>query len=238
VRHHSLPIGQAISLIPFMSHFQRTIAIVEDDSLLRESFRETLDAEDAWRVTGCYSRAESALPEIPKDPPDACVVDIQLPGLSGIQLLRKLKPLCPSTQFLMVTVFEDADRVFEALAAGASGYVLKRDIDARLIEALNDVVAGGSPMSSGIARKVVRHFQLPVAQPNEACHLTQREKETLDLLAKGYLYKEIAHELGVRLETVSFHLGNIYRKLHVRTRTEAVVKYMGGESGGGLSRSG
>ncbi len=209
-----------------MSLAKRTIAIVEDDSLLRESFRETLSASDKWTVTGCYGRAESALPAIQKDPPAACVVDIQLPGLSGIQLLRKLKPLCPETQFLMVTVFEDADRVFEALAAGASGYVLKRDIDEKLLEALDDVVAGGSPMSSGIARKVVQHFQLPVAEPDEEYHLTQREKETLDLLAKGYLYKEIAHEMGVRLETVSFHLGNIYRKLHVRTRTEAVLKYM------------
>ena len=212
-----------------MTPAKRTIAIVEDDSLLRESFRETLSASDKWTVTGCYGRAETALEGLQQSPPDACVVDIQLPGLSGIQLLRKVKPLCPTTQFLMVTVFEDADRVFEALAAGASGYVLKRDIDAKLLESLDDVVAGGSPMSSGIARKVVQHFQLPVAEPSEDYHLTQRERETLDLLAKGYLYKEIAHELGVRMETVSFHLGNIYRKLHVRTRTEAVLKYMGRE---------
>jgi DNA-binding NarL/FixJ family response regulator len=203
-----------------MTSAKRSIAIVEDDSVLRESFREALNASDSWKVTGCYGRAESALPAIQKEPPDACVVDIQLPGLSGIQ------PLCPQTQFLMVTVFEDADRVFEALAAGASGYVLKKDIDSKLLDSLDDVVAGGSPMSSGIARKVVQHFQIPVAEPNEEYHLTQREKETLDLLAKGYLYKEIAHELGVRMETVSFHLGNIYRKLHVRTRTEAVLKYM------------
>lgn len=209
-----------------MSFEKRTIAIVEDDSALRESFREAVSSSDRWEVTGCYGRAESAIPAIQKEPPDACIVDIQLPGLSGIQLLRKLKPLCPKTQFLMVTVFEDADRVFEALAAGASGYVLKRDIDEKLLESLEDVVAGGSPMSSGIARKVVQHFQIPVAEPDEDFHLTQREKETLDLLAKGYLYKEIAHELGVRMETVSFHLGNIYRKLHVRTRTEAVLKYM------------
>jgi DNA-binding NarL/FixJ family response regulator len=213
-----------------MTSAKRSIAIVEDDSALRESFREALNASDLWRVTGCYGRAESAFPELQRNPPDACVVDIQLPGLSGIQLIRKLKPLCPQTQFLMVTVFEDADRVFEALAAGASGYVLKKDIDAKLLESLEDVVAGGSPMSSGIARKVVQHFQMPVqipvAEPDDDYHLTAREKETLDLLAKGYLYKEIAHEMGVRMETVSFHLGNIYRKLHVRTRTEAVLKYM------------
>ena len=209
-----------------MTSAKRTIAIIEDDSLLRETFTEALSLSEGWKVMGCYGRAESAIPAIQENPPDACLVDIQLPGLSGIQLLRKLKPLCPKTQFLMVTVFEDADRVFEALAAGASGYVLKRDIDEKLLEALDDVVEGGSPMSSGIARKVVQHFQMPVTEPDEEYHLTQREKETLDLLAKGYLYKEIAHELGVRLETVSFHLGNIYRKLHVRTRTEAVLKYM------------
>ncbi|WP_035612212.1 response regulator transcription factor [Haloferula sp. BvORR071] len=209
-----------------MTQAKRSIAIVEDDSALRESFREALNASDTWRVIGCYGRAESALPAIQKELPDACLMDIQLPGISGIQLLRKLKPLCPNTQFLMVTVFEDADRVFEALAAGASGYVLKKDIDSKLLESLDDVVAGGSPMSSGIARKVVQHFQIPVAEPDEDYHLTAREKETLDLLAKGYLYKEIAHEMGVRMETVSFHLGNIYRKLHVRTRTEAVLKYM------------
>mgnify|MGYP003576399928 CR=1 FL=1 len=217
-----------------MSSVKRTIAIVEDDSALRESFRETIVASEKWSVVGCYGRAESALPAIQKEQPDVCVVDIQLPGLSGIQLLRKLKPVCPKTQFLMVTVFEDADRVFEALAAGASGYVLKRDIDARLLESLDDVVAGGSPMSSGIARKVVQHFQIPVSEPDEDYHLTQREKETLDLLAKGYLYKEIAHELGIRMETVSFHLGNIYRKLHVRTRTEAVLKYMKREPDAGV----
>ena len=209
-----------------MTSAKRTIAIIEDDSLLRETFTEALSLSEGWKVMGCYGRAESAIPAIQENPPDACLVDIQLPGLSGIQLLRKLKPLCPKTQFLMVTVFEDADRVFEALAAGASGYVLKRDIDEKLLEALDDVVEGGSPMSSGIARKVVQHFQMPVTEPDEEYHLTQRERETLDLLAKGYLYKEIAHELGVRLETVSFHLGNIYRKLHVRTRTEAVLKYM------------
>ncbi len=210
-----------------MNSRQRTVTIVEDDSILRETFSETLSGAEGWRVTGCYGRAETAIPNIQSDPPDAAIVDIQLPGMSGIQLVRQLKPLCPDTQFLMVTVFEDADRVFEALAAGASGYVLKRDIDSRLFEALADVLAGGSPMSSGIARKVVRHFQMAAPAPDENFQLTQRETETLDLLSKGYLYKEIAHELGIRIETVSFHLGNIYRKLHVRTRTEAVLKYKG-----------
>ncbi len=204
-----------------------TLAIIEDDSQFRESFLEILDATDSWSVTGCHVRAESALEEIPKNPPDAVIADIQLPGMSGIELVRKLKPLCPGTQFLMVTVFEDADKVFEALAAGASGYVLKRDIHARLLESLDDVLAGGAPMSSAIARKVVQHFQLPVPDPGAEFNLTQRETETLDLLVKGYFYKEIASELGIRIDTVAFHLGNIYKKLHVRTRSEAILKYMG-----------
>jgi DNA-binding NarL/FixJ family response regulator len=214
-----------------MNEPSHRIAIVEDDSALRESFRDTLVASSLWTVSGCFGRAESALPAIQKDPPHVVIVDIQLPGISGIELVRKLKPLCSGTQFLMVTVFEDADRVFEALAAGASGYVLKRDIDSSLLDSLEDVLAGGSPMSSAIARKVVQHFQKPVdipaQEPAGDFHLTQREIETLDLLSKGYLYKEIAEEMKVRIETVSFHLGNIYRKLHVRTRTEAVLKYVG-----------
>ncbi len=210
-----------------MNPAPRTVTIVEDDSVLRESFSETLAGADGWLVKGCFGRAESAIPAIRADPPDAAIVDIQLPGMSGIQLVRELKPLCPDTQFLVVTVFEDADRVFEALAAGASGYVLKRDIDSRLFHALADVLNGGSPMSSGIARKVVQHFRQPAPEPGEKFSLTQRERETLDLLSNGYLYKEIAEQLGIRIETVSFHLGNIYRKLHVRTRTEAVLKYKG-----------
>lgn len=209
-----------------MNAAKHRVAIVEDDSLFRESFRETVASSGAWVVSGCYVRAEAALEAIPAVPPEAVIVDIQLPGISGIELVRKLKPLCPATQFLMVTVFEDADRVFEALAAGASGYVLKRDIHARLMESLDDVLAGGAPMSSAIARKVIQHFQLPVPEPGEDYHLTQRETETLELLVKGYFYKEIAHELGIRIDTVAFHLGNIYRKLHVRTRSEAILKFM------------
>ncbi len=211
---------------------KRTVAIVEDDSELRETFLETLLESDRWTVTGCYGRAETALPEIQRDPPDVCIVDIQLPGISGIQLLRKLRPICPSTQFLVVTVFEETDRVFEALAAGASGYVLKLDIDSKLMEALEEVASSGSPMSSGIARKVVEYFREPINSPDENFNLTAREKDTLELLAKGYLYKEIAHELGVKPETVNYHLGRIYRKLHVRTRTEAVLKYMKRQEGG------
>jgi DNA-binding NarL/FixJ family response regulator len=210
-----------------MNSTPHRVVIVEDDSLFRESFMEAIANSESWVVSGCHVRAESALEEIPQDPPEAVIVDIQLPGISGIELVRKLRPLCPATQFLMVTVFEDADKVYEALAAGASGYVLKRDVHSRLLESLDDVLAGGAPMSSAIARKVVQHFQIPVQEPGEDFHLTQREKETLDLLVKGFFYKEIADELGIRIDTVAFHLGNIYRKLQVRTRSEAILKYIG-----------
>lgn len=209
----------------------KKVVIVEDDSLFRQSFLETLATAPEWQVIGSHVRAESALKSIPSDQPDAVITDIQLPGMSGIDLVRKLKPLCPRTQFLMVTVFEDADKVFEALSAGASGYVLKRDVHSRLLESLDDVLAGGSPMSSAIARKVIQHFQVPVPDPSDDFNLTQREMETLDLLVKGYYYKEIASELGVRIDTVAFHLGNIYKKLHVRTRSEAILKYMGSGKG-------
>ena len=203
------------------------VVVVEDDSQFRESFMETVSSSGSWTVSGSHVRAESALEEIPRDPPEAVIVDIQLPGISGIELVRKLKPLCPSTQFLMVTVFEDADKVFEALAAGASGYVLKRDVHARLIESLDDLLTGGAPMSSAIARKVVQHFQKPAPTRSEEHNLTPREKQILELLAKGNLYKEIAWELNIGFETVRSHIDNIYRKLHVRTRTEAVVKFLG-----------
>ncbi len=202
------------------------VAVVEDDSQFRESFAEIVAASGSWTLVGSHVRAESALEAIPADPPDAVIVDIQLPGMSGIELVRKLKVACPGIQFLMVTVFEDTDKVFEALAAGASGYVLKRDAHSRLIHSLDDLLSGGAPMSSAIARKVVQHFQHPAPEPGDDFRLTQREKETLDLLVKGYFYKEIADELGIRIDTVAFHLGNIYKKLHVRTRREAILKYM------------
>ena len=210
-----------------MNSALRTIAIIEDDSELRESFRESLAAAEGWTVTGSFARAETAMPAIQAEPPEVVIVDIQLPGISGIECVRQLKPLCPDTQFLMVTVYDNADRVFEALAAGASGYLLKRDAPLRLLDALEDVLAGGSPMSSAIARKVVQHFQQRAAPSHEDYNLTSRETEVLDLLSKGALYKEIANDLGIRMETVRFHLNNVYRKLHVRTRTEAVVKYLG-----------
>jgi DNA-binding NarL/FixJ family response regulator len=204
-----------------------TVAIIEDDSQLRESFCESLSAADGWAVQGSFARAETAIPAMQAAPPDVAIVDIQLPGISGIECVRLLKPLCPDTQFLMVTAHDNTDRVFDSLTAGASGYLLKRDAPSRLLEALDDVLAGGAPMSSAIARKVIQHFQQPAKPDREDFNLSSREEETLDLLTKGARYKEIADELAISITTVRFHLNNIYRKLHVTSRTEAVVKYLG-----------
>ena len=210
-----------------MNSSSRTVAIIEDDSQLRESFRESLSAADGWEVRGSFARAETAIPAMQAAPPDVAIVDIQLPGISGIECVRQLKPLCPETQFLMVTAHDNTDRVFDSLTAGASGYLLKRDAPSRLLEALDDVLAGGSPMSSAIARKVIQHFQQPAKPDREDFNLSSREEETLDLLTKGARYKEIADELSISITTVRFHLKNIYGKLHVSSRTEAVVKDLG-----------
>ena len=154
-------------------------------------------------------------------------MDINLPGLNGVECVRQLKPQCPETQFIMLTVYEDTDNIFNALAAGATGYLLKRSSRQELLQAIRDVVDGGSPMTTHIARKVVQSFQRPLPRPTEAtAELSPREREVLDLLAQGFLYKEIAERLGVSYETVHTHIRRIYEKLQVRTRTEAVAKFL------------
>jgi len=210
-----------------MSALPHTIGLVEDDSSLRATLTEILSTSPDWKLTGAFQNAEEALPALQKNPPEVVLMDIQMPGMSGIECVAKLKASNPDILVLMVTVYDNNDRVFEALAAGASGYLLKRDAPTRLIECLNDILTGGSPMSSAIARKVVQFFHKEPTPPNRDLHLTPRETQILDLLVKGSLYKEIAWELNIGMETVRTHLHNIYTKLHVRTRTEAVVKYLG-----------
>lgn len=205
----------------------QSVSIVEDDRELRESLVELIDSAPAWRVKSVFPDAEQALAGLAADPPTLVLMDIQLPGMSGIDCVARLAREVPDLQILMLTVYDNNDRIFDALAAGASGYLLKRDIPNRLLESLDELVAGGSPMSGAIARKVVQRFRrTPLATPSEEA-LTPRETEILELLVQGALYKEIAAELGIGVETVRTHLRNIYRKLHVRTRTEAVVKYLG-----------
>lgn len=211
-----------------MSTEVKTIAIVEDESDLRQTLADLIAQFPEWTLIATYPNAELALPALTEKTPDLVLMDIQLPGKSGIECTAALKTARPEVQILMITVFDDTDPVFEALSAGASGYLLKRDVPTRLRESMEDVLAGGSPVSSSVARKVFQHFMQPTQAPqHEDYKLTQREQEILDMLVKGLLYKEIAYDLHISRDTVRFHLRNIYTKLHVRTRTEAVVKYLG-----------
>ena len=209
-----------------MSKNPHTIAIVEDDDSLRGILTEIV-AASPWSLVDTFPNAEVALTALATTCPEVVLMDIQLPGMSGIQCVAKLKALHPAVLVLMVTVYDNNERIFDALAAGASGYLLKRDAPAKLLEALDDLLAGGSPMSGAIARKVVQHFQKEPPTRNKDLNLTPRETQILELLVKGNLYKEIAWDLGIGFETVRSHIDNIYNKLHVRTRTEAVVKYLG-----------
>ncbi len=210
-----------------MSSPVHAISIVEDDPSLGAILSEIIQSSPDWNLVNHYASAELALEGMTASAPEVVLMDIQLPGMSGIDCVGKLKTLHPGVLVLMVTVYDNNERIFDALAAGASGYLLKRDIPFKLMEALDDLLAGGSPMSSAIARKVVQHFQKGPPAKNEDHNLTPREKQILEQLAKGSLYKEIAWDLGIGFETVRSHIDNIYKKLHVRTRTEAVVKYLG-----------
>lgn len=210
-----------------MSSNFNTIALVEDDTTLREALGELIGSAESWKLVGSYPDAEMALDSIPLDPPEVVLMDIQLPGMSGVECVARLRELCPDTLVLMVTVYDTNDRIFDALAAGASGYLLKHEAPAKLLESLQELLEGGSPMSGAIARKVVQHFLKPLSSKDETLNLTPRETEVVELLVKGRLYKEIGMDCGISLDTVRSHLRSIYKKLHVRTRTEAVVKYLG-----------
>lgn len=210
-----------------MAKKAHSIAIIEDDPSLGGILTEIINGAPAWKLVGFYSTAEKALEGLKDSCPEVVLMDIQLPGMSGIECVGKLKAMHPDVLVLMVTVYDNNERIFDALASGASGYLLKRDAPAKLLESLDELLAGGSPMSSAIARKVVQHFHKAPPTRNKDHDLTNREREILELLAKGSLYKEIAWELGIGFETVRSHIDNIYKKMHVRTRTEAVVKFLG-----------
>jgi DNA-binding NarL/FixJ family response regulator len=204
------------------------IAIVEDHSELRESWRKIIDDSPSFECLECFATAEQALREIPLYKPDVVLMDINLPGMSGIECTRLLRLEIPRLQVLILTVYEDSERIFEALEAGASGYLLKRTSPEQLLEAIVEVRNGGSPMTSEVARKVVQSFRKPAkTSAAEVAKLTPREEEILKLLAQGYVTKEISDKLGITYFTSQTHLKNIYEKLHVRSRTEAVLKYLG-----------
>ena len=200
------------------------VAIVEDDHDIRQSFETIISGAPGYACINTYDNAEAAVEDIPVQKPDVVIMDIHLPGMTGIDAVRILKVAMPALQIAMCTVYEDDEHIFNALRAGASGYLLKRTTPEKLLEAVSDLYQGGSPMSSEIARRVVASFQKTTAPSPELASLTPREKEILDLLAKGYLYKEIAAELFISIETVKRHIHNIYEKLHVQTRTEALNK--------------
>jgi DNA-binding NarL/FixJ family response regulator len=204
-----------------------TVSIVEDNEQLRETLARVLNRADDFKCVGQHASAEAALEGIPKEQPNAVLMDINLPGMNGVECVRQLKQRLPKTQVVMLTAYEDTENIFSSLAAGASGYLLKRSKSAEILEALRDVQNGGSPMSTHIARKVVQSFQSsprPPTAPTE--DLSPREQEVLDLLSQGFMYKEISDKLGISFETVRTYIRRIYEKLHVRTRTEAVAKVL------------
>jgi DNA-binding NarL/FixJ family response regulator len=207
------------------------VSIVEDNRGTRESLTELLGRAPALRCVGAHPSGEAALRDIPGEEPDVVLMDINLPGMSGIECVSRLKERMPRTQVLMLTTYEESDLIFDSLRRGASGYLLKNMPPSELIQAVEQVHAGGAPMSMQIARKVVNHFQQIREPGSDVERLTKREHEILALLAKGYLYKEIADQLGITLSTVRAHLHTIYEKLHVQSRTEAVVKFLGRDVG-------
>jgi DNA-binding NarL/FixJ family response regulator len=203
-----------------------TISLVEDLQEVREGLESILNNSPDFLLLSSYTNGESALQHISDEQPDIVVMDINLPGISGIECIRRLRDECPSTLFIMYTIFEDDEKVFEALQAGASGYLLKKTPREKIIDALKELHAGGSPMSTHIARKVIKTFQ-EIHRLHTNSLLTNKENEVLELLSKGYLYKEIADKLHITLNTVKQHIHKIYEKLHVSNRTEAVNKLYG-----------
>jgi DNA-binding NarL/FixJ family response regulator len=201
------------------------VSIVEDDAQARRIIANWISRASGFKLTGDYGSAEAALDPLVASKPDVILMDINLPGISGVEAVKKLKPSLPGSQFVMLTVYEDADHIYNALAAGATGYLLKQTPRTELLSALEDVHRGGSPMTSNIARKVVQAFKPAAPAPPDHESLSAREQEVLDLLARGYLYKEIAERLNISVPTVNTYVRRVYEKLHVRSRGQAVAKY-------------
>ena len=204
-----------------------TVAIVEDDKRVRDGLAFLIGSSAGFQCVGTYPYAEAALKQIPWNWPDVVLMDINLPEMSGIDCVGRLKQMNPKLHVIMLTAYANDGQIFQSLKRGASGYLLKKSAPAKILEAITDVLSGGAPMSNLIARKVIQHFQELEEVPDQMEALTPRENELLDYLVKGYRNKEIADLLGVGLETIRTHLRNIYQKLHVTSRTEAVVKYLG-----------
>jgi len=206
---------------------QIKICIVEDLKEVREGISALLAMDERFELLSGYGNAEIAAEELPAWQPDIVIMDINLPGMSGIECIKKVKAACPRTQFIMFTIYEDDEKVFQALAAGASGYLLKKTSLARIVESLIELHEGGSPMSTQIARKVIQSFQKQNERLEDGKLLSPKEHGVLELLAKGHLYKEISSILNISANTVKQHIHNIYQKLHVKNRTEAINKIYG-----------
>ena len=211
-----------------------TVAIVEDNAVVGASLRRIVESTREFQCVGVWRSGEEALAKVPAFRPEVVLMDIHMPGLSGIETTARLKQELPELQVIMVTVYRDHEKIFDALKAGACGYLLKPSTPAEVRKAIADVRAGGAPMSAEIARRVVEAFhQRPQAASAETVHLSKRETEILELLAQGLANKEIADRLGLSTETVRVHLRRIYDKLHVHSRTEAAMKFRDATSGRG-----
>jgi len=204
-----------------------SISIVEDMADVRQKVKHIIDESEEFICLSTYGNGENAVEELPKLKPDIVLMDINLPGMSGIDCITKIKKKSPQIQFMMFTIYENSEKVYEALAAGASGYLLKKTPSDKILEALKELHEGGAPMSAQIARKVVSFFQKEKNISNENFQLSKREKEVLSLLSKGFLYKEISDQLFISPGTVRQHIHNIYEKLHVQNRMEAINKFYG-----------
>lgn len=213
------PTGKAI-----LRRVNIRLSLVEDDHRLRGIIAGWLGEEPGFRVVSQYGSAEEAIAGLPAHAPDVVLVDINLPGQSGIDCVRQLKPLLPGTQFAMVTVYEDAEKIFQALSVGATGYLLKQTPRSELVAAIHELHAGGSPMSTNIARKVVQSFHRPPIPASPGTELSAREQQVLDELVRGLLYKEIADALKISMGTLHTYIRRIYEKLHVHSRAQAVAK--------------
>ena len=209
-----------------------TVSIIDDEVKLRQSIETFVNGAPGFKCVSSYGSAEAALKDLPAEKPDVVLMDINMGGMSGIECVEKLKAQFPEMQILMLTVYEDTEKIFRALAAGANGYLLKRSTPTKLLAAIREVHGGGSPMTSSIARKVVASFQKTagakdsVGKGEAHGQLSPREQAVLDGLAKGWTYKQLASELDISIDTIRTYIRRIYEKLHVQSRTEAVAKYL------------
>ena len=217
----------AASAMAARPHDMITVSIVDDEEGLRHSIATFINGAPGFRCVSSYGTGEAALKGLPADRPDVVLMDIHLARMTGVECVEHLKELVPEMHILMLTVYDDASQIFKALAAGASGYILKRMTPDKLLQAVREVHQGGSPMSSSIARKVVASFQKTEPSAGAAA-LSAREQSVLDGLAKGFTYQQTADDLEISIETVRTHVRRIYEKLHVQSRTEAVAKYLRG----------